>query len=325
MNQKTNYFVLVIFCTFFLATSLFADDTEIQITDTEEKPQIDNLITLSHQGAKDDTLKRIEVLINKSRYLRWRISGFELMNNITADSFSVFRISDKPILILKKNEDKRYPIASITKLMSAIVTSENVDPNRIITLSTPMLQTYGYSPSLFPGAKVTAKDLMMASLIQSTNDASESLTYFMDKGTFLGLMNIKAHQIGMRDSFFFDSHGLSPNNQSTVIDIATMLNYIYQNNPEILGITKIDNFQLPNPYGRLLTFKNLNMFHNIPDFDFIGGKTGYLPEAKQTYACLFNVNNETYAVVILMSNSRKNDLEAIFEWLNKKPEKVRID
>lgn len=277
----------------------------------------DESVSDSNKENKEDVFKSIHELVQRKLYLNWRLSGLKLDDRITAESYLAVDLTDGEYILLKKNSSIAYPIASITKLMSAVIAAENIDRNQIIELTNPMLHTYGYSPSLFPGARLTSMDLMKVSLIQSTNDAAESLTYFMSTGVFVDRMNAKARQIGMDSSIFVDAHGLSPENLSTVGDIAKLLDYINIEHPEIMEITGEQNFQLPNPYGKLLTFRNLNTFHDIPGF--IGGKTGYLPESKQTYATLLEIGDRTIAVVIFRSDGRKDDLETIYGWLKDNP------
>ncbi len=320
MKQKIILLCLIIIISIFTVTGFDETDAYINeeiIENAEIFDEEDEDRDVSRKDYEEET-RKLEELVERALYLRWRTSGIDLEKQISADSFLVIKLSDdEHFVYLRKNDDRRYPLASITKLMSSVIAAENIDAESTIVLTEPMLRSYGHSPSLFPGARVRAHDLMMAALTQSTNDATECLTYFMSEGTFLGLMNIKAHEIGMENSFFFDSHGLSPKNQATAGDVVKLLEYVYKVHPKILEMTRVEDFRLPNPYGTLLTFRNFNMFHDIPDF--IGGKTGYLPEAKQTYTSLFNVGDETFAVVILMSESRKDDLQTIFEWLNKNP------
>ncbi|MDD4201724.1 MAG: hypothetical protein PHU39_03060, partial [Candidatus Pacebacteria bacterium] len=104
-------------------------------------------------------------------------------------------------------------------------------------------------------------------------------------------------------------------NRSTSKDLVKLLLYIHKNHPEILEIGKDDNFWLPDNTGRMLKFKNVNNFYNIPEF--IGGKTGYLPEAKQTLASLFDVKEKPIAIVLLYSENRQTDTLKILNWLKK--------
>ena len=80
-----------------------------------------------------------------------------------------------------------------------------------------------------------------------------------------------------------------------------------------MSITKNNNFRLPGETGNLLKFKNVNNFYQLPEF--IGGKTGYLPEAKQTSASLFNLNEGPIAIILLYSKNRQTDTLRILNWL----------
>ena len=268
-------------------------------------------VEASVQTERDRLIQQIQILQKEIQRLKALISKFKLEKEVTAESYLVVNLSDNSV-VFKKNVDRLYPIASITKLMSAVVAFENIDINQTITLTEKMLEPLGYSPSLFLGLNVSAKNLLRASLIQSTNDAAESLTYFLEKEKFLALMNEKAKELDMANTFFYDSYGLNPSNRSTAPDIAKLLTYIYENHPEILSITKDNNFWLPDPTERLLKFKNVHNFYQIPEF--IGGKSGYLPEARQTSASLFNLNEEPIAIILLYSKNRQADTLKILNW-----------
>ncbi len=269
------------------------------------------MVEASVQTERDRLIQQIQILQKEIQRVKALISKFKLEKEITAESYLAVNLSDNSV-VFKKNIDQLYPIASITKLMGAVVAFENIDTNQTITLTEKMLEPLGYSPSLFLGLNVSAKNLLRAGLIQSTNDAVESLTYFLEEGEFLALMNQKAKELDMVNTFFYDSHGLNPSNRSTAPDIARLLTYIYENHPEILSITKDNNFWLPDPTGRLLKFKNVNNFYQIPEF--IGGKSGYLPKAKQTMASLFNLNEEPIAIILLYSKNRRTDILKILNW-----------
>ncbi len=269
-------------------------------------------VEASVQAEKDRLIQQIQVLQQKIQHLQALILSLQSQQEITAASYLAVNLSHNSV-VLEKNANQPYPTASIAKLISAVVAFENIDTDQTITLTEKMLEPLGYSPSLFLGLNVSAKNLLQASLIQSTNDASESLTYFLGKEKFLNLMNQKAKELDMTNTVFFDAHGLNPANRSTATDIAKLLTYIHKNHTEILSITKDNNFWLPDPTGRLLKFQNVNNFYDLPEF--IGGKTGYLPEAKQTLASLFNVNEEPVAIILLYSSNRRSDTFKIINQL----------
>ncbi|KPJ72947.1 hypothetical protein AMJ48_02885 [Parcubacteria bacterium DG_74_1] len=268
------------------------------------------------KGAKisqEQILQRVEIIQQEMKLLKSLLSGMQAANQgarISARSYLAVNLSDNSIL-LKQNINRRYPIASITKLMTAVIAFEELDLDQKITLTKEMLEPDGYSPSLYLGLSIDAEELVKASLIQSTNDAAEALSYFMKKDKFVALMNQKAKELKMTNTVFYDPHGLNPDNQSTVQDLTKLLIYIYKNHPEILDITRNNNFWLPDSTGRLLKFRNLNSFY--PLSSFIGGKVGYLFEARQTFASLFNIKGDTVAVVILYSDNHRADIFAILK------------
>lgn len=256
--------------------------------------------------------QQIQAVQEKIKYLQSLIASSQLQNEVESGSYLVMDLSNNSI-VSQKNINQTYPIASITKLMNAVIVSENVDFNQTITLTKDMLSPGGYSPSLFLHLRVSVKNLLWASLIQSTNDAAQSLTYSIGNEQFIKLMNQKANDLGMQNTFFYDAHGLNPQNHSTATDLAKLITYIYKSHPNILHITKDNDFWLPDSTGKLLKFKNVNNFYKSPDF--IGGKTGYLPEAKQSMAAIFNVNGKPMAIVVLYSKNRQTDILKIIDWV----------
>ncbi len=216
-------------------------------------------------------------------------------------------------MLASHNSTQEFPIASTTKLMNAVVATEHLDMDKKVTLTQEMLSPYGYSPSLFLGASVAAGDLLHASLIQSTNDAANSLAAMVGNDEFVKLMNQKAGELGMANTHYEDAHGLGLGNRSTAQDLAKLLAYVYKNHPELLAITKDNHFLLPDPTGRMLTFKNVNNFSLHPDF--VGGKTGYLPEARQSMVSVFTINGKPVAIAVLFTKDRQKDILNIIDFL----------
>lgn len=265
-----------------------------------------------NQTERVKLLQQIEILKQEILLLQTLLSNLQLQQEIIAPSYLAVNLSNDSV-VLEKNSNQPYPIASITKLMTAVIALENIDGKRTITLTKEMLEPLGYSPALFLGLKVSAENLLKASLIQSTNDASEALAHSLGKEKFLTFMNQKAKELEMTNTVFYNVHGLNSANRSTAQDLAKLLLYIYKNHPEILSITRDNNFWLPDSTGRLLKFQNVNNFYHFSSF--IGGKTGYLPEAKQTLASIFNVNEEPVAIIVLYSANRQADTFTILRKL----------
>jgi D-alanyl-D-alanine carboxypeptidase len=260
------------------------------------------------ETVKDRLMRQVEVLKREISVLQTLLSNFQLRQSINASSYLAVDLSENSVLS-EKNPNQAYPIASVTKLMTSVVALENIDKSKEITLTEQMLEPFGRSPVLYKGASVSAGNLLKAMLIQSTNDAAESLSYFVGKEKFLKLMNQKAEELGMKDTYFYDAHGLNPKNHSTASDLVKLISYIYNNHPEILAITRNNDFWLEDSSGAMLKFYNVNNFYYLPSF--VGGKTGYIVESKQTLASVFKVREKPVAIVVLHSDNREADVFSI--------------
>lgn len=263
-------------------------------------------ITVPAQASTIQLLsQRIEILKFEISLLQSLLKNMQEQSDISSPAYIAQDLKNGSAL-LQKNQNRPYPIASITKLMTAVVAEENIIPGQNIALTEEMLRPLGQSPSLYLGLSVSKENLLKASLIQSANDASEALAFFMGKQKFIETMNRKAKSLGMANTVFYDVHGLNPQNTSTASDLAKLVSYIYQNHPEMLNTTKNNDFWLAGKTGTLLKFRNVNNFY--PLSDFIGGKTGYLPQTRQTFAGVFNVKGQATAVVVLYSDNRQADV-----------------
>jgi len=252
--------------------------------------------------------------------LKQEISLFKMLlgnlaakqNAISSPAYIAVDLESKKTL-LSKNPEQVCSIASITKMMNAVVARENIADDKRIIINDAMLAPLGGSPTIYKGLVISAQNLLRASLIQSTNDAAEALAQTAGKEKFLALMNQKAAELGMANTAFYDSCGLDPKNQSTPADLAKLVAYVHKNHPEILAISKSNDFWLNDKSGNWMKFQNVNNFY--PVSAFLGGKTGYLPEAKQAIASVFEVNKKPVAIVVLYSANRQNDVFRILEKL----------
>lgn len=256
--------------------------------------------------------RQIEILQQEIRVLSALISNYNLRQEISAGSYIAVDLSDNSV-VLEKNSGKSYPIASVTKLMNAVISAENISMSEQITIADQMLKPIGYSPCIFSGMQITAENLLKASLTQSVNDAAEALSYFVGNEKFIGLMNQKAKELGMQNTVYYDATGLNPANQSTASDLAKLIAYVNKKHPELLSLTKDNDFWLPDSKGNFLKFANVNNFYYLPEF--VGGKTGYLPEAKQAMASVFQVNGKPFAIIVLHSGNRMADIFSIIRQL----------
>lgn len=204
---------------------------------------------------------------------------------------------------VEHNADQLLPIASLTKLATAVVARKLIDPSERITIGKKVMSAYGNTANFVPGETMTAKDLLYPLLMVSSNDAAEAFALAYDKPKFVRAMNDWAQSIGAYRTYFVDPSGISPDNVSTAHDLALMLDWIRKNDSFIIETTALKSKTV-----RVHTW--VNPTHFLSWSYYIGGKNGYIPEANRTAASLFTLgkNKNVYAVVLLGSSNRDADM-----------------
>lgn len=199
---------------------------------------------------------------------------------------------------LDMNAGERWPMASISKLMTAAVVTDVLDPTQKITITESMLAVDPSQQILHLGDTYTVADLLHVMLLPSNNVAAEAFAEFYGRTQFLAAMNAKAAAWGMTDTYYDDPSGLSAANESTANDLLKLAQHIYAQYPEILAITRMPDVTVQNlATGKPVTIKSINDFAGTPDF--IGGKTGYTDQADGNLLSIFNYENRPIFIVIL--------------------------
>lgn len=214
----------------------------------------------------------------------------------------------------QKNLSSAVPIASLTKLMTALIAAEYINLDKEITVP-PQAIVYTSKPRLRPGEKVSAYQLLYPLLQESSNEAALTLATALGKDRFVGLMNQKAAALGMLNTRFTDPSGADAGNVSTPEDLFLLAKYLMNNRSFILKITA--GTLGPNVYGpsEYPDLKNFNVFNGQPDF--LGGKVGMTNEAGETMLAIFNENlagtTRPVAIITLGSASSSADVAKIKE------------
>ncbi len=200
---------------------------------------------------------------------------------IEADSVLVWD-TEAQVIQFEENGFERHSIASITKLMTAMVALDyEVDWEKETTIQ-PDEHTVGGQLVLHPGESVTMKQLFYASLMGSANNATLAYVRTLDipKDDFLLSMNRKAIELGLEQTEFVDVTGLSPKNVSTAYEVARLAEAVWRDYPIIAKITSEKEFTFVyGGSGREHTIKNTNKLISAEDMVLGGSKTGYLYEA----------------------------------------------
>jgi len=219
-------------------------------------------------------------------------------------------------LLLEKNSTKRMRIASLTKIMTAIVAIEHGNINDLVKTSDNAYGKEGSSIYLKRGETLRLEDMLYGLMLRSGNDAAVAIAEHVGGSVegFAHLMNEKARYIGMTQSHFTNPHGLddSNNHYSTARDMALLTAYALRN-PVFKKIvsTKVKN--IPNQgekWDRRLLNKN-KMLHMYQGAD--GVKTGYTKLAKRCLASSATRNGQQLAVIVL---NAPDDWDDSAKWMD---------
>lgn len=282
-------------------------------------------LTLHFVGA--DTLRYKSDLVD-SEFVNSKLSSYSLASSpdnlpLSADAYVVCDL-DLEENILEKNENQILPIASITKLMTALVARDMLTADRQIEMTRRAWETYGNTAHMRIGDKLPLSVALYPLLLTSSNDVAEAIAETAGRERFVAKMNQLAKELGMTHTNFADPSGLSPENISTPVDLIKLINYVYKKEPDLLTITNLKSYR----YGRF-TWSNLNRVSLMKYYQ--GGKNGYTDEAKRTLVSLFEVpikvatgtdgkaeqEARLLAVVLLASEDNRQDTKNILNYINR--------
>jgi len=259
------------------------------------------------------------LIIDKKRdYYEYSAKDITEFPELSAKSYLVADL-DSGYVFAEKNSSDSLPIASLTKLMTAVVVAENVNLKKSILIEEKMLDAYGSTEGLELGKRFRVVELFYPLLIESSNDTAEALSYFLGRDKTIRLMNEKAEFISMKQTEFTDPSGFDPGNVSTARALFYLARYIFNNRPPILEITKGNKVR---SFGDISfdieKFWNKNVFINDPTF--VGGKTGFIKESKYTAVFIFRFSDEdgaerNIAIILLGAQSNKADTQKAYMWL----------
>jgi len=234
---------------------------------------------------------------------------------VSAESFLAADLKNNFVL-LEKNIGEVKSIASLTKLVSALVATEYINIEQEISItSNTIIETS--RPRLVAGQRISVLDLLQLLLVESSNEAAEALVQYMPPDRFVELMNKKAKSVGMKSSNFVDASGVSGDDKATAEDLFGLAKYLYHNRSFILKMSAGDINR--SVYGQPV-FSDLDNFNGFDDDpDFVGGKVGKSSSAHETSLSVFeiNINGEKrpVAIIVLDSENSLADSSVIINYL----------
>lgn len=325
--------LILSFVSLFPATILSAQATEHKHT-THKKHIVHKKVD---KTASAKTTKRYAVVNGKRRVITERVAAapvvpekhsvgdtvglnhshdpLALQSNV---AYVVDQASSK--VLFEKNSNVSLPIASITKLMTSLVVVEaNQDLNELIEITTDDIdKEKGTGSRLKIGAKLSRSDMLHIALMSSENRAASALGRNYPGGlpAFVNAMNAKAHQLGMSETHYVDSSGLSSQNRASAKDLVKLVNAAYQH--PVIREYSTDSKYVVNPGGRQLEYGTSNKLVSNPAWEIGLQKTGYIAEAGRCLVMQAMIEGRAIVMVFLDSKgkySRLADAGRIKKWL----------
>lgn len=217
--------------------------------------------------------------------------------------------------VLARNDAARSrAIASITKLMTAVVVLEQAELGDVVLIPPRATGAGESSASLRTGEQLTVAELVRAMLVPSGNDAADALALHVGRGSadrFVDLMNAKADALGLSDTNFENPHGLDERGHVSTARDATMLVRYALGIPFLRDVMSRQTVTLPD--GRTLTTTD-DLLASWPPF--VGGKTGHTREAGWSQAAAAQKRGVTVYGTVLGSESRDIRSQALRELLS---------
>jgi len=236
-------------------------------------------------------------------------------NIITADSYLVGNLVTGKIY-LEKDPMAVRSIASISKLVTAMVIEKKMDSNGQIAMASSSVTGYEQVADIHPGETFAVSDLLTGMLLISSNDAALAFANNYGYMAFMSLMNAATKSLGMTQTSFEDPSGLSPENVSSANDLFKLARYLYAAELGVLAITKTPEFDLATTTDHDgHNFMNFNPF--LYDPHYLGGKTGRTEAAGETMLSIFSLPikgvNNPIAIIVLHSgqDSRQTDSDLL--------------
>jgi D-alanyl-D-alanine carboxypeptidase len=217
---------------------------------------------------------------------------------------------------MSQNAAERWPLASVTKFMTAAIVLDKMSSAQKITVTQDAFNVDPSEKNLHVGDTYAASDLLQFLLLPSSNVAAEALADAYGRTGFIAEMNVRAGAWGIAHTHYADPSGLAVGSQSSAADLVLLAQKIYSDYPDILKITRTPQVTVTEiGSGDQIVVKSINEFSG--EKDFIGGKTGYTDQANGNLLSIFSYEGHPVVVVVLGTDdgTRFADTEMLYNWL----------
>src|SRR3989339_197250 len=274
-----------------------------------------NILLTGKQMVIEEQLKKKVLDITLPPGLKKKAADAPL---IQASSALVYDLNSG-VILYQKNIDTKQPIASITKLMTAIIILEENDLNEIATIKQESTQIGGVKIWLYTGEKITIANLLRGALIPSGNDAAHALAIHNSGSInlFVQKMNQKGQILGLKNSHFANPMGFDdPENYSTAEDLVTLSKYALKKK-FIRDTVKISHTEVISENGKIKhELSSTNKLLTDSDIIVKGLKTGNTENAGLCFIGLIqNTENHEFVSIVLNSPARFTETKTLSKWI----------
>ncbi len=244
----------------------------------------------------------------------------QLDEHLSASGVVIFNRHNGQLLYTREHKIQR-PMASLTKLMTALVIVENHDLDEMVRVPQSVVDVVGNKAYLPPGDVFSVGDLLSALLVNSANDAALTLAQYHSGSVpaFVAEMNERALELGLRSTSFRNPSGLDhPAHWSTPQDIAWLSMFVLRY-PEIADRLSKSGQRITSREGDTIQLYHTHALLHKPtenSAEVLAGKTGTTNDAGQCLMSIIEAQDTQYVVVLLHSSQRYADMEKILDVLS---------
>ena len=239
----------------------------------------------------------------------------------------------QPMILAEKNSEDLLPMASLTKLMTAVVAYKNYDLEDEITIGLKVNDWPDSSKRFIPGTSFKISELLRALLIESNNDAAMALAGKMGLDNFLSAMNKEAQELGIITTYYDNPVGIDPSSKKEIINYSTaeellvLAREIINNYPEILEITSFPKYDIKTASGgynhtaistdKFLSDENEKLLCQGEPLKILGGKTGSTDLSKKNLLLITEPPNKVGHLITIILSADDNFLETknLVNWI----------
>ncbi|MDX9970735.1 MAG: D-alanyl-D-alanine carboxypeptidase family protein [Candidatus Gracilibacteria bacterium] len=238
---------------------------------------------------------------------------------ISAKSAVVLDLESGAVLF-EQNSNEKMPIASLTKLMTNYIVLKENDLNEIVTVSSKAANEQGSRMGIYSGEKISLKNLVLGSLINSGNDASIALAEHNagSVSKFVEKMNLTANDLSLYNTKFQNPTGIDQTDHySSAMDIANLARKVYEND-FLKEAVKTKEIIVENETGKIR--HRLISTNDLLDsyLTVLGLKTGTTPMAGECLSTITELpNKKLILTVVLASKNRFKDSKILIDWINR--------